>query len=152
LLWVAKTDAEARARSIVTTHEAWGWAIVPVSVKRKVPVELAPQLDVKRYRFLPRSYRRQCCAQPGIDVVIAESLLQSCEGWFSRAVAGSHILDSESITQRRDDPLDLWIGCRNKMKAACNEVNARVDRGCRFEDVIIRRSLATRERSSEQRR
>jgi hypothetical protein len=48
LLWIAKTDAEARARSIVTTHEARGWAIVPVSVKRKVPVELAPQLDVVR--------------------------------------------------------------------------------------------------------
>ena len=38
--------------------------------------------------------------------------------------------------QRGDDPLDVGIGCDNKMKAARDEVNAGIDRSCSFNDFV----------------
>src|ERR1700757_790986 len=38
--------------------------------------------------------------------------------------------------QRGDDPLDVGIGCDNKMKAASDEVNARIDHSCSFNDFV----------------
>ena len=35
-----------------------------------------------------------------------------------------------------DSPLDVRIGCCNEMKATSNEVNARLDRSCRFHNLV----------------
>src|SRR5262249_5051874 len=80
--------------------------------------------------------QRQRCAQPGIKVVIAESLFQGCERWLSGAVAGGNVFDFEPIMQRADNLLNIRIGGYNKMKAARDEVNARIDCGCRFNDFV----------------
>jgi len=43
-------------------------------------------------------------------------------------VTGGNVFDSEPIMQYGDSPLDVRIGRYNEMKAASDEVNARIQR------------------------
>jgi ABC-type amino acid transport substrate-binding protein len=44
----AKTYAQARGRSVVAARESGRWSVVPVSVERAIPIQLAPKLYVVR--------------------------------------------------------------------------------------------------------
>ena len=45
---VTKTDAQTRTRPVVTLCEPWRRPIVPVCIKREIPIQLPPKLDVIR--------------------------------------------------------------------------------------------------------
>ena len=45
---IAKAPANAGGGAIVARRETRGWSVVPISVEREIPIELAPQLDVVR--------------------------------------------------------------------------------------------------------
>ena len=68
--------------------------------------------------------------------MIAESPLEGCERWLSGAVTGGNVFDFEPIMQRRYNFLDVRVGRNHQMKAASEEVNARIDRSCRFNDLV----------------
>lgn len=68
--------------------------------------------------------------------MIAKSLFQGCECWLSGAVTGRDVFDAEPIMQYGDNPFYLCVRRYNKMEAAGDEVNARIDGSCRFNDFV----------------
>jgi hypothetical protein len=66
---------------------------------------------------LLRDSRLQSLSQARIDVVIAESLLQCCEGRLTRAMTRCYVIHFEAILQNSCNPVDLRIGRYDQMKA-----------------------------------
>src|SRR3954469_13214942 len=103
-----------------------------VRIHSGLPFKSAPH-------FLPVISNLCCCygcAQPRINVMVAECLFKRGERWLPGAVTGSNVFDLEPIMQGGNSPLDVRIRRNNEMKAASNQVNALTDRSCSFNDVV----------------
>ena len=80
---------------------------------------------------------REGAAQPGVEVAFAEGLLQRREGRLAGAVARRDVGDLVGVAQARDGLFDLRVLRDHEVEAACDEVNARVDRRARRRSVLF---------------
>src|SRR5512136_3007501 len=76
--------------------------------------------------------QRKRCPQPGVEITIAERLLERREGRLTGAVAGCDVLHFVCFAKAPDDLFDVRILRHHEMKPSSNEMDAWVDRGCRF--------------------
>jgi hypothetical protein len=79
---------------------------------------------------------RQSRTQPGEKITITKCLLQRRESWLAGAVAGCDVVHIERVVQRRDDFLDVCITRHYEVKAAHDQMDARVNRAGRFDDLV----------------
>src|SRR5262245_1629643 len=61
--------------------------------------------------------------QTGIDVVITECFVESCERWLSSAVARRHTVNLPLVVQRRRDTCNLWVWSCYQMKSSEDKMN-----------------------------
>ena len=85
-----------------------------------------------RRAHLMEASQLQSLSQARINVAIAESLLQRCERRLSRAMTRCNVVHFETIMQSSHDPVDLWIGRSDQVKAPDYEMNVRINRGRQF--------------------
>ena len=74
--------------------------------------------------------------EPGEQITITKCLLQRRESWLAGAVAGGDVLHIKCLVQRRDDLLDVRIARYYQVKATHDQMDARVDRAGRFDDLV----------------
>src|SRR6478672_10647682 len=86
--------------------------------------------------------QRERCPQPGIEITIAERLLERREGRLTGAVAGCDVLHFVCVAKATDDLFDVRILRHHQMKPPSNEMDAWVDRGCRFHNLVDTRMRA----------
>src|SRR5260370_41919489 len=80
--------------------------------------------------------RREAGTQPGVEITIAERLLERCESGLASAVAGCHELHSKRVMQGHNNFLDVRIVCHCEVKSARDHVDAGVDRAGFFDDLV----------------
>jgi hypothetical protein len=80
--------------------------------------------------------QREGRTQPGEEVTVTKRFLQGRESWFAGAVAGCDVLHIQRFVQRRHDLLDVRIARHYEVKAADDQMDARIDRAGRFDDLV----------------
>ena len=71
--------------------------------------------------------KRKGSAETRIKISIAKSLLQRCERWLASAVARCDAFDFECIFESRHSLCDNLIRGDDKVEAAGNDMNLRID-------------------------
>ena len=71
----------------------------------------------------------QRAPQTGVEITVAEHLLQGGEGRFAGAVAGGDVIQLVGVMQRVGNLLDDWILRYHQAEPASNKVNVRIDLG-----------------------
>src|SRR5947208_4809516 len=68
--------------------------------------------------------------------MLTKCLLEGRESGLASAVAGCHVLHLKRIVEDRNDLLDVWIARHYEVKPARDQMDARVDRAGRFNNLV----------------
>jgi len=88
------------------------------------------------------SAQRQHCANPRVNIVVAECLVQGSESHLPGAMAGSDVFDLPGVVQRSGDLGDHVVRSNHQMKTAGDQMDFLVDLARLGDDVLDSRVRA----------
>src|SRR5712692_7958953 len=83
-----------------------------------------------------RGTDRESRTEPSVEVTTAECLLERGKGGLARAVARGNVRYLERVVHGRDNLRDVRVLRDDQVEPTGDEVNARVDRGRGFDDLV----------------